>query len=60
MSDRQAPPAHYVQSLQNFLTTNPMDIHFIMELGQEGQSVGGNGFGSVTCEFPFSSFFHLY
>jgi hypothetical protein len=31
-----------------------MDIHFIMELGQEGQNIGGNGFGSVTCEYlPF-------
>jgi hypothetical protein len=31
-----------------------MDVHFIMELGQEGKSVGGNGFGSVTCEYlPF-------
>lgn len=31
-----------------------MDVHFIMELGQEGQSVGGNGFGSVTCAYlPF-------
>jgi len=31
-----------------------MDVHFIMELGEEGQSVGGNGFGSVTCAYlPF-------
>jgi hypothetical protein len=31
-----------------------MDVHFIMELGREGQNVGGNGFGSVTCEYlPF-------
>jgi hypothetical protein len=31
-----------------------MDVHFIMELGQEGKNVGGNGFGSVTCEYlPF-------
>jgi hypothetical protein len=29
-----------------------MDLHFIMELGEPGNSsVGGNGFGSVTCEF---------
>jgi hypothetical protein len=39
-----------------------MDIHFIMELGVEGQNIGGNGFGSVTCEsLPFlPSFLSLY
>jgi hypothetical protein len=42
-----------------------MDVHFIMELGREGQNVGGNGFGSVTCTylpslpFPFLLFLLL-
>jgi len=31
-----------------------MDVNFIMELGQEGRNVGGNGFGSVTCEYLLS------
>lgn len=55
VADQQDAPKHYIEALESFLKTNPMDIHFIMELGREGQSVGGNGFGSVTCgfEFPF-------
>ena len=51
IADGQPAPEYYVQALQSFLSTNPMDIHFIMELGREGQSVGGNGFGSVTCKY---------
>ena len=62
IADGQPAPEYYVQALQSFLSTNPMDIHFIMELGREGQSVGGNGFGSVTCKYfpPFPFLFLLY
>lgn len=45
----QSAPRHYVQALTTLLKTNPMDQHFIMELGEEGKSCGGNGYGSVTC-----------
>jgi hypothetical protein len=53
-TDQQGAPPHYIKALEKFLVTNPMDIHFIMELGKEGTGLGGNGFGSVTCTcFPF-------
>jgi len=61
-ANKQDAPPWYIQAVENFLKTNPMDVHFIMEFGQEGKSVGGNGFGSVTCEYlPFlpSSFSSL-
>lgn len=48
LTSQRAPP-HYIKALAEFLHTNPMDQHFIMELGEVGSDVGGNGYGSVTC-----------
>lgn len=44
----QPTPEFYLPILSNFLTTNPGDDHFLLELGNDSGR-GGNGFGALTC-----------
>lgn len=41
----------YVVTLTKFLTANPGDDNFLLELPTKGTTMGGNGYGSVTCEW---------
>lgn len=44
-------PTFYIPILTKFLTTNPADDHFILELPDEkNPQYGGSGFGAITCE----------
>jgi hypothetical protein len=46
----QPAPAWFVPILTKFLTDNPGDDHFILELPDTDQPAkGGNGYGAVTC-----------
>lgn len=48
----QPTPAFYLPALSSFLTTNPGDDHFLLELA-DGGGRGGNGFGAITCAYQW-------